>query len=107
MRSGLVFGLALAVRPRLRLTMRYSEAKGSRLRRQLPDCLTACTDRGPRGLLVHTWSADSQPRTISLGIGLSCLVDHRAAGGAASEVVREYPSGTAPDSPVGHATGTP
>ncbi len=33
----------------------------SRLRRQLPDCLTACADRGPRGLLVHTWSADSQP----------------------------------------------
>ena len=45
--------------------------------------------------------------TVSLGVGLSCLADHRAAGGAASEVVRGYPSGTAPDSPVGHATGTP
>jgi hypothetical protein len=49
----------------------------------------------------------NRTRTVSLGIGLSCLVDHRAAGGAASEVVRGYPSGTAPDSPVGHATGTP
>jgi HNH endonuclease len=105
-RSGLVFGLALAVRPRLRLTVQYSEAKGSRLRRQLPDCLTACTDRGPRGLLVHTWSADSQPRTISLGTGLSCPADHRPAGQAASDVVRGYPPGTAPDSPVGHAAGT-
>jgi hypothetical protein len=32
--------------------------------------------------------------------------DHRTAGQAASEAVRGYPSGTAPDSPVGHATGT-
>jgi hypothetical protein len=42
----------------------------------------------------------------SLGTGLSYLVDHGAADQAASEVVRGYPSGTAPDSPVGHGTGT-
>ena len=79
---------------------------GSRLRRQLPGCLTACVVRSPRGLLLHIWSTDIQPRTISLGTGLSSLFDHRAAGQAASEAVRRYPSGTAPDSPVGHATGT-
>ena len=37
---------------------------------------------------------------------MSYLVDHGAADQAASEVVRGYPSGTAPDSPVGHGTGT-
>ena len=42
----------------------------------------------------------------SLGTGLSYLVDHGAADQAASEVVRGYPSGTAPDSPVGNGTGT-
>jgi hypothetical protein len=49
----------------------------------------------------------NRTRTVSLGTGLSCLVDHGVAGQAASEVVRGYPSGTAPDSVVGHAAGTP
>ena len=35
---------------------------------------------------------------------MSYLVDHGAADQAASEVVRGYPSGTAPDSTVGHGT---
>src|SRR6478672_10070944 len=43
---------------------------------QLADCLAACADRSPRGPLVHVWSADSQPRTISLGTGLSCYANH-------------------------------
>jgi hypothetical protein len=53
----------------------------SRLRRQLPDCLTACADRSQRGLLVHTWSVDPQQSTrvglvaaLSCCTGLSCFV---------------------------------
>lgn len=40
-----------------------------------------------------------------MGTELSCLDDQGAAGQAPSEVVRECPSGTAPDPPIGHATG--
>lgn len=38
-----------------------------------------------------------------LGNWIVTLVDHRSAGRAAFEVVREYPSITAADSPIGHA----
>jgi hypothetical protein len=48
----------------------------------------------------------NRTRTASLGTGLSCLFDHGATGQAAPEVGRGYPSGTARDSSVGHATGT-
>lgn len=66
------------------------------------------------GYVTHCYAGKSAfvlkgsptPWTISLGTGLSYLVDHGAADQAASEVVRGYPSGTAPDSPVGHGTGT-
>jgi hypothetical protein len=33
---------------------------GSRLRRQLADCLAACMDRSPPAPLAHIWSADPQ-----------------------------------------------
>ena len=45
-------------------------------------------------------------RTISLGTGLSCLADRRVAGQLPSPVVRECPSSTGLDRPIGHATGT-
>ena len=62
--------------------------------------------------LAHLGEGDPKARPESyqysprVGTGLSCLFDHGATGQAASEVVRGYPSGTARDSSVGHATGT-
>ena len=55
------------------------------------------------GLMGQDPASSGSGRTISLGTGLSRLADRRAAGQAASEVVRGCPSGTAPDSPAGHA----
>jgi len=44
-------------------------------RRQLPDCLTACADRSPRGLLVNIWFADSpNPSRYQLGNWLARLI---------------------------------
>jgi hypothetical protein len=78
----------------------------SRLRRQLADCLAACADHSPRGLLVHVWSADSPPRTISLGTGLSRFADHTICSSGPIRLVRECPPQTASDRAIGHATGT-
>ncbi len=47
----------------------YWSSGGSRLRRQLADCLTACADCRPRGPLVHVWSTDLQ-LGLSTGVGL-------------------------------------
>jgi hypothetical protein len=63
-------------------------------------------DRSPRGPLVHVWSADSQPRTISLGTGLSCYANHSICSPEAIYLVRECPPQTASDHAIGHATGT-
>jgi hypothetical protein len=79
---------------------------GLRLRRQLADCLAARADRSPRGPLVYVWSADSQPRTISLGTGLSCLADHSICSSETICVVRECPLQTVSGRPIGHATST-
>src|SRR6185295_13852573 len=72
---------------------------------QLADCLAACADRIPRGPLVHIWSADSQPRTISLRTGLSCYANHSICSPEVTYLVRERPPQTASDHAIGHATG--
>jgi hypothetical protein len=36
--------------------------QNSRLRRPLADCLAACAEHSPHGLLVHIWSADPKSR---------------------------------------------
>jgi hypothetical protein len=41
-----------------------------------------------------------------LGTGLSRIDDLRPAGQSPSSLVREWPSSTGSDSPIGHATGT-
>ena len=61
---------------RTRLTVQCSGAMGSRLRRQLAGCLTACADRSPRGLLVHLWS--SGPQITELAAVLGEQVEERA-----------------------------
>ena len=45
--------------------LRHRQTAQQRLRRQLPDCLTACADRSPHLALVHVWSADLQPFGLS------------------------------------------
>src|SRR5450755_4666154 len=65
--------------------------------------------RSQPGRPVHAWSVVRQRLTISLGTGLSCchgLVDRHVASQPLSRVVREYPSSTGSDSPIGYATGT-
>lgn len=66
----------------------------SRPRRQLADCLDVCEDRSPHGPLVHTWSADRQPRTITLGTGLSCSADYRICRSETICLVRQCPPQT-------------
>jgi hypothetical protein len=79
----------------------------SRLRRQLLDCLTACVDRSPRGLLVHIWSADPQPLGLSAW-ELACYAPSTTAFAtqslfALSVSARERPSQTVPSARNGHA----
>ncbi len=62
--------------------------------------------RGIRDRAMLTGKSFAQCRTISLGTGLSCLADRRDAGQAPPSVIRECPSSTGLDSPIGHATGT-
>src|SRR5258708_1303643 len=56
--------------------------------------------------LVHVGCTARLRCTVSLGTGLSCLIDQCVAGQSPSRLGRDYLRGTALDSPIGHATGT-
>jgi hypothetical protein len=74
-RSGLVFGLALAVRPPPRFIVQHSEAMGSRLRRQnasLPAWIAVCVgdwftyrSAGPPTSGLSSWELACQAFTTS------------------------------------------